>query len=172
MNKKKLAERILGAVLVCSFGFILYSAFLDTEGTVFVDRNTQIPPQARFIEPLEIEEKEVELARPKPVQEVFIPTKEVRPEEALEAPVLENGVANAWVIQVGSFSSLEKADEIRDSLIADDYRAYHRKLDTEDDRQLFRVLVGPYMNAEEAVQHQRAVDAMLDISTLLMKFEP
>lgn len=172
MNKKRLSERILGAVLVCSFGFILYSAFLDYEGEQFVDRNTQIPVQTTFVEPLDLPES------PEPVpalnttaEEMFVPREEVESQAVLEAPVLEQGKPNAWIIQVGSFSSLEKADEIRDQLIDQDYRAYHRVISASSGS-LYRVLIGPYTNAEEAVRHQRSVDTMLDITTMLMKFEP
>ena len=68
---------------------------------------------------------------------------------------------------MGSFSSLEKANSIVEQLVGDSYKAYHRKL-SED---LYRVLIGPYTDAEEAVQHQRDVDQSLSLSTLLMKFE-
>ena len=170
MNKKRLAERVLGAVLVCSFGFILYSAFLDYEGEQFVDRNTRIPVQTSFNEPLDLPPEPV--ATPETTaREMFVPQEEVAPESAVNASVLEEGEPNAWVIQVGSFSSEEKADEISNQLIAQDYRAYHRAISA-NSGQLYRVLIGPYTNAEEAIRHQRAVDSELDISTLLMKFEP
>lgn len=172
MNKKRLAERVLGAVLVCSFGFILYSAFLDYEGEQFVDRNTRIPLQTSFNEPLDLPAPPEPVASPETTaEEMFVPQKEVDTESAMNASVLEQGKPNAWVIQVGSFSSLEKADEISNQLMAQDYRAYHRAISA-NTGQLYRVLIGPYTNAEEAIRHQRAVDSLLDISTLLMKFEP
>lgn len=169
MNKKRLFERVLGAVLVSAFGFILYSAFLDSSGSVYVDRSTQIPVQTRFIDPLVIEEDVVVVVPEKTASQIFVPEQEVSSEEALQAPVTTGGIPNAWVIQVGSFSGSEKADEIVGQLIQDSYKAYHRKLASQD---LYRVLVGPYMDAEEAVRHQRELDKALDLSTLLMKFEP
>jgi DedD protein len=172
LNKKRLAERVLGAVLVCSFGFILYSAFLDYEGEQFVDRNTRIPVQTSSMEPLDLPDPPEPVASPDTsAAEIFVPEEEASAEEALDAPVLDQGEPNAWVIQVGSFSSLEKADEVRDQLIGQDYRAYHRAISSNQDT-LYRVLIGPYTNAEEAVRHQRAVDTLLDISTMLMKFTP
>ena len=172
MNKKRLAERILGAVLVCSFGFILYSAFLDYEGEQLVDRNTQIPVQTTFVEPLNLPDSPEPVSAPNTTaDDIFVPGEEVDSQSALESPVLEQGKPSAWVIQVGSFSSLEKADEIRDQLINQDYRAYHRAISA-NSGPLYRVLIGPYTNAEEAVRHQRSVDTMLDITTMLMKFEP
>lgn len=173
MNRKQLLERLLGAILVSAFGFILYSAFLDSSGQVYVDRSTQIPAQTRFIDPLEIDNKKVMVDQSeKTAKEIFVPTQEVSAETALEAPVTEEGMPNAWVIQVGSFSSSEKADEIRDQLIQKSYKAYHRQLESSSLEELYRVLIGPYMNAEEAVRHQREVDQILNLSTLLMKFEP
>lgn len=172
MNKKRLAERVLGAVLVCSFGFILYSAFLDYEGEQFVDRNTQIPVQTSFNEPLNLPPPPEPVASPETsAEEIFVPQEEVDAESAVDAPVLEEGRPSAWVIQVGSFSSVEKADEISNQLIDQDYRAYHRTISA-NSGPLYRVLIGPYTNAEEAIRHQRAVDSLLDLSTLLMKFEP
>lgn len=175
MDKKRLFERVLGAVLVSAFGFILYSAFLDSSGHVQVDRSTQIPVQSQFLDPLEIDDEPTSLPQPvKTASDIFVPSQKVTGEEALQDEVLsENGLPNAWVIQVGSFSGLEKADEIRDRLSAKFYKAYHRKLDPADSEGvLYRVMIGPYMNAEEAVRHQREVDQMLGLSTLLMKFEP
>ncbi|MEQ8954254.1 MAG: hypothetical protein RL120_08985, partial [Gammaproteobacteria bacterium] len=107
MNKKRLAERVLGAVLVCSFGFILYSAFLDYEGEQFVDRNTRIPLQTSFNEPLDLPAPPEPVASPETTaEEMFVPQEEVDAESAMNASVLEQGKPNAWVIQVGSFSSL------------------------------------------------------------------
>lgn len=177
MNRKRFFERVLGAILVSAFGFILYSAFLDSSGSVYVDRSTQIPVQSRFIEPLIITENAAIVDIPDAeAKEIFIPETEISAEEALQSPITDDGMPNAWVIQVGSFSSVEKADEISNQLIEKSYKAYHRKLQANtnqgDDTELYRVLVGPYMNAEEAVLHQREVDQMLSLSTLLMKFEP
>ncbi len=173
MNKRQVAERLLGATLVCSLGFILYSIFLDSTGDVYVDRSTQIPPQSRFFEPLEIETEAVEVAGSgTSAQRIFMPRRAADRAQALNAPVLDDQLPNAWVIQIGSFSTLERADEVRDRLVDSNYRAYHRKLSQIDEADLYKVLVGPYMRAEEAVQHQRDVDEILGVSSLLMKFEP
>ena len=163
----------MGAVLVCSFGFILYSIFFDSAGDGYVNRSTQIPVQSRLIQPLDIQEQTPEVARPaKSAEQIFIPQQQVTADEALAAAVLDEGKPNAWVIQVGSFSDQAKADEIRDGLISQSYSAYHRQISSSSGSVLHRVLIGPYMNAEEAVRHQREVDQKLDISSLLMKFEP
>ena len=174
MNKKQLFERVLGAILVSALGFILYSAFLDSSGRAYVDRSTQIPVPSRYIEPLAIEDSAIVNIPARDAEQLFIPRQEVSQEEALQAPVTEKGLPNAWVIQVGSFSSEDKAGEIRDRLIAESYKAYYRKLTASDPagQSLYRVLIGPYVNAEEAVRHQRQVDKMLELSSLLMKFEP
>ncbi|MEQ9564967.1 MAG: hypothetical protein RLN85_03985, partial [Pseudomonadales bacterium] len=127
MNKKRLAERVLGAVLVCSFGFILYSAFLDYEGEQFVDRNTRIPLQTSFNEPLDLPAPPEPVASPETTaEEMFVPQEEVDAESAMTASVLEQGKPKPWVIKVGRYTSLEKAYEIRNQLMSQDYRAYHR----------------------------------------------
>ena len=179
MNRKQFLERVLGAILVFAFGFIVYSAFLDSSGSVYVDRSTQIPARSGFIEPLDVQTLDNERARigahapGRPPGELFIPRRQVTAEDALGAGITGNGMPNAWVIQVGSFSSRERADDIRDQLIGKSYKAYHRKLDADkSESELYRVLLGPYMNAEQAVRHQREVDQMLELSTLLMRFEP
>lgn len=212
VTKKRLLERIVGALLVSAFCFILYSIFLDSETQHYIDRSTQIPLMPEFIEPLEIEETQIVIEEPvKSPVDTFIPTEEVSSQQAIESPILEISetkaeivsskatlsqikeeqpsgkevdevegvenqvveqkqvIPNAWVIQVGSFSGVEKADQIVNQLISKSFKSYHRDLSRDD---LYRVLIGPYIDADQAVRDQRQVDSILGVSTLLMKFEP
>ena len=182
MNKRHLLERLLGAVLVCAMGFVLYSAILDSSENTHVDRSTQIPLQTQFVEPLEMAEPLEPFETPETeVEALFVPDREIseviisddqsQPATDSEAPILNSaGLPNSWVIQVGSFSSQDKAAEIVDQLVAEQMRAYYREIPG-DQGPLYRVLVGPYLNNDEADKDGLIIDQKLNLSSILMTFE-
>ena len=91
-----------------------------------------------------------------------------------EAPVLkEDGSPNAWAIQVGSFSTYERALEVRDQLIEVGYKSYFRAAPAvPDDDELHRIMVGPYVNATEVAEHRAGISELLGVETILMEYTP
>ncbi|MBC6428960.1 MAG: SPOR domain-containing protein [Cellvibrionales bacterium] len=179
MSGRQIAERSLGALLVCALGFIGYSIVLDSADTAPPARAIEIPLQTTEIEPLRMADTTpLPLpAGPPAAETLFQPQDPVAPADIQDAPVLDAaGRPNAWVIQVGSFAGLEKANALRTRLIDTGYRAYHRRLPapaTERPAQsLYRILVGPYAHSDEAIHHQREIDALLKLRTELHRFQP
>lgn len=175
MAKARIRQRVLGAAVILSLGFIAYSILIQSSSNSYIDRSAQIPAQTNYIEPLGFEEPRsadvpVEVANP---EEMFIADTPVDSAEIQSSPVLdEEGLPNAWAIKVGSFSTLERAIEIRDQLVSHGYKAYFRRIPgAEQTEALFRVTVGPYVDAAEMAQHQSEINAVLDLETVSMDFE-
>ena len=176
MAKAALGQRILGAAVLLSLGFIGYSVFLQSNTEAYIDRSAQIPVQTNYIEPLDFEKPrgvDTEVVSNLP-NEMFNPTQEADVSELESAlPVDESGNPNSWLIQVGSFSSSERALEIRDELISQGFKAYVRMLnDANSGGELHRVLVGPYLGANEIAQDQSKIDELLSLETILLDYAP
>jgi len=182
LNDTNLRQRLLGAAVILSIGFILYSVFLQTEPAPFIDRSARIPMQDEYIESLEFapspdlggERLAAITNEPENLAKRYSSDEPVELEEVKAAPILnEEGKPNSWLVQVGSFSASERASEIRDQLIDKGYRAYYNKLQVEKGGEdLYRVLVGPYLDAEEIAKHQRDIDKYLDLETILTRYSP
>lgn len=168
-------QRILGAAVILSLGFICYSILIQSSTSAYIDRSAQIPLQTRYIEPLDLEppegqDRKLELTQP---EELFAASEDVDPATIQDTPLLdESGKPNSWAIQVGSFSTSERATEVREELIAAGYRAYYRRLSTaESPEQLYRVMVGPYVDASELERHMLEVNELLGVETVLKDYE-
>lgn len=176
MARATLGQRLLGAGVLLSLGFIGYSVFLQSNSGTYIDRSAQIPNQTKFIEPLSFEEprgvyEDTALQDP---SEMFNPTEPADLSQLdSAAPVDDEGNPNSWVIQVGSFSTAERASEIRDELLSSGYKAYVRILQADTiDAEFHRVLVGPYLGADEVRQHQSEIDEILSLETILIDYVP
>lgn len=88
------------------------------------------------------------------------------------APILnDQGLPNAWVIQVGAFSELAKAQAMRDQLVEQEWKAYFTRPQL-GQQGLFKVLVGPFVDPEEANSAKQELDEKLGVETWLTRFEP
>lgn len=76
-------------------------------------------------------------------------------------------LADAWIIQVGAFSSSNNADGLRDKLLAGGYKAYTRKVGG-----LFKVYVGPEIRRHRLEQQKSALEREYDVKTLILKYIP
>jgi len=98
-----------------------------------------------------------------------------QPEEPASADEPEGESAeqmpDAWVVQVASFRSQQRALELRDQLQDQGYRAYKRSATT-DSGQVNRVFIGPKIDKETANEVKRELDEALGLNTLVVRFEP
>ncbi len=91
---------------------------------------------------------------------------------APESPALdEQGIPIAWVLQVASVSTREKADKLTADLIARDYKAYHRAI-RRNDLVLYRVFIGPVFEREKLAAVKRDVDRELNVSAIIARYVP
>jgi len=86
-------------------------------------------------------------------------------------PLNQQGLPEAWVIQVGSFASKETANKLRDDLQADGQKAYVRTTTTEGNT-ISRVYIGPKLDRSQALAVKEEMDKRLKIKSMVMRFQP
>ncbi|MEE4193127.1 MAG: SPOR domain-containing protein [Halieaceae bacterium] len=111
--------------------------------------------------------------KPKPKRAAVPPLPDTEGERAAPAsPALDDqGIPIAWVLQVASVSSREKADQLTASLIGHGYKAYHRAI-RRDDAVLYRVFIGPVFEREKLAAVKRDIDKQLNVSALIARYVP
>lgn len=83
----------------------------------------------------------------------------------------DNGIPNAWVVQVASLGSAERANALRDQLLSDGYSAFTRTFNS-NGSQLTRVFVGPKISRDQAQELKDSLDKSLNMNTLVISFSP
>lgn len=178
MAKAHIRQRVLGAAVILSLGFIAYSVLIQSNSSAYIDRSAQIPVQTRYIEPLDFDEPKGPAAPKKAevlqADQMFISETPADLSEIHSVPVLNDaGMPNSWAIKVGSFSTEERANEIRDQLISQGYRSYVRRISNQvANDNLYRISVGPYVDANEVARHQSEINTLLSLETIVLDYEP
>lgn len=152
MLKPALRERLLGALVFLCLGLIFYPVVFDTRDEFVVNRETQVPTQLIRVAPMELEEPVI--SDPDVVvpiaDEMFVPDEPTSVVDSALAETQgilnEEGVPNAWILQLGSFSEVANAEELEQRLLEAGYRAYIRRTESADGSPRHRVLVGPYLD--------------------------
>lgn len=190
-------QRLVGALVLVSGGVVLWSVLFTGPAAYKVDRDSQIPPAPLLVEPEPIAPKRPqnipEVTRQEPLPEPPVPdlNAPAKPEEkvvkkpaAKAAPVDQGdktaspmldpktGVANAWVIQVASFSSSANAEKLKQRLQAKGYKAYVRAAPTASGKQLQRVFVGPELKEAAALRIKADIESTFKLKALIHEFEP
>ncbi len=193
-----LKQRLVGAVVLLALAVIFVPVIFDREQLQPVDRRTQIPI-APEITPVTVPEPEIaaDVAPAPPLEEVFVPEEpsaagslvttsleatadvaesDVTDSKAIELDVTEprltaEGVPEAWVLQVASFKSAERAQELRDKLIAEGYTAFTQLVQA-DQGAMTRLFVGPKLDKGRLLEEQATIEEKFQLSTFILKFKP
>ncbi len=99
------------------------------------------------------------LSRPKAVQ--------VDLQEKIIKETRQQAKLQSWVIQVGSFSQKQNADEFRDKLRKQKFTAYVDSVKAERGT-LYRLRVGPELDEKRALKTQKRLESLYKIKTLLV----
>jgi len=81
----------------------------------------------------------------------------------------DKGLPNAWVVQLGSFQSTERANELKKKLLKAGYKAYARSVNTTKG-QFFRVFVGPYINKTDVDKAKKRLDTNYKVNSRILIF--
>ncbi len=192
-------QRLVGALVLVSGGIVLWSVLFTGPAAYKVDRSTQIPPAPKVVEPepsapkRPVQVAEVESEQPLPEPPVpAIPAaggstqpetaSEPEPEKQAETasqpepktPIVDDstGVANAWIVQVASFSNEGNANKLKERLQAKGYKAYVKAAPTSSGKVLQRVFVGPELKKSVAEKHKAEIEATFKLKALLHEFKP
>ncbi|GAA6153183.1 SPOR domain-containing protein [Pseudoteredinibacter isoporae] len=109
-----------------------------------------------------------EKPKPKPTAK---PAPEKRVEPSSNDILKADGTPNAWVLQVISSSSEEKAKNLVKQLQDKNYAAYYRSAKTPKGL-IYRVYVGPKINRSKAERLKRELDKLLNVDALILRFQP
>lgn len=172
---EKLKQRLVGVMVLVALAIIFLPSLFHRKELVEIDTTTQIPP-APNIEPVVIapptKPENIEIPPP---QELFRPQEPeeevvVDSEEPSEAPSLtDKGVPAGWVVQVGSFKSVEGATSLVDGLLKKKLPAYKKTVETSQG-QFVRVFVGPYIEQGRANEIKKQLDREYQVKSKIIRF--
>jgi DedD protein len=77
----------------------------------------------------------------------------------------------AWILQVASVSSAEKAEQLRQQLLQKDRKAYTRRI-KRNGRDLYRVYVGPKFERARLEAMKKEVDREFGVESLIVRYVP
>jgi DedD protein len=86
-------------------------------------------------------------------------------------PLNAQGLPDAWVVQVGSFSTKEAANKLRDDLQQDGYKAYVRVVPI-GGANISRVYIGPKLDKTQAFSIKMQIDKRLKVNSIVTHFQP
>ena len=86
-------------------------------------------------------------------------------------PLNAQGLPDAWVVQVGSFTTKEAANKLRDELQADGLKAYVRSIPS-GSSVITRVYIGPKLDKAQAQSIKAQIDKRLNIKSIVTRFQP
>lgn len=86
-------------------------------------------------------------------------------------PLNQQGLPDAWVVQVGSFTTKEAANKLRDDLQADGQKAYVRTT-ASGSGSISRVYIGPKLDKNQALALKEQMDKRLKVKSMVMRFQP
>ena len=81
------------------------------------------------------------------------------------------GVPIAWILQVVSVSSADKAEQLRQQLVAKDRKAYTRKISS-NGKTLYRVYVGPKFERARLESLKKQVDKEFGVNSMVVRYIP
>ena len=92
--------------------------------------------------------------------------------EAPQKLVLDaDGVPVAWILQVASVSSADKADQLRQRLLKMDQKAYVKKV-RRGDKNLYRVYIGPKFERAALEKTKAQIDAEFGVTSMIARYYP
>lgn len=195
---QKLKQRLVGAFVLIALAVIFLPSLVKERPAYQVDTETRIP-EAPAIDAREFSSAQPpEQSEPAPEPEtMFLSADERQPvvedlaeartraaesnaatgtdvepdDDNTETGLDERGEPNAWVIQVASFSRPQAASDLRDRLQGEGYRAYVRSAST-GNGDVSRVFIGPKLSRAQALETKAAVDELLSVESLVVRFQP
>jgi len=121
-------------------------------------------------EPVEMKSTEIVPAVEPPPQ-VAPSTRETRSEPPEKLAMDSDGVPIAWTLQVATLSSADKADALRQRLLAVDQKAYIANVQS-GGKTLYRVCIGPKFERAELDRIQPQVDSAFGVKSLVARYVP
>ena len=190
-----LKQRLVGALILVALGVVFWPIIFVQPTEESAESVSAIPPRPDVSndpvpapEPVGLRESKpiAAASQPQPVQPVqddvavrepVAPPPE--PEEQStargQAPeplaIDDDGVPLAWILQVVTVSSKDKADAVREQLLAMDQKAYAQKI-VRDGKTLYRVYVGPKFERAKLEKLQSSIDKAFGVDSIVVRYLP
>ena len=158
-------QRLTGAMVLLVIALILWSVIFTDSDNMVMDRTSQIPPTPAF--------KEYRVA--KPVRPQKIKPVAQQPAAKGQAKVKQSprqdktGLPEAWVLQVASFTQSEKADQLKQALQKEGYKAFTRVAATKEAK-LKQVFVGPRFTKDAFNSDKKTIDKRFKVESMIVRF--
>ena len=176
MLSENMKQRIVGGFVLLALALILFALLFDFSDTTKVDTRSQIPESPK-IAPVIVDEPDRpdDIEAAKDDENIFQPeipqeVKEVKPSAPQSPGLTDGGVAEAWVLQVGSFHDAKKAQSLLEQLLAEGYTAYVRAQKS-NSGELNRVFVGPKVLKSKLEKDKAAIDKKHGVNALMLRFD-
>lgn len=171
-----LKQRIIGALVLVALVAIFLPVVLNFSEQRPIDTQTRIPARPD-IQPVDIAEPvRPENIEPAPAPDDMFQFGVDDPEQGEpltdeKSGLNAEGIPRAWLVQVGGFSELNKANAIIKSLKDDGYKAFMRA-GPSSAGQIYRVFVGPKIEKQRALKEKAAIDKKYHVDSIIVRFEP
>jgi len=193
-----LKHRLIGAAVLAAVAVLLLPSFFKEKKDYQVNTKSQIPARPNVVAEEFKPPQPVPNIEPAPAPEtMFSPTDVVSDQpvavtpssvatssvsashkalatQASSVPAIplnQQGLPDAWVVQVGSFTTKEAANKLRDDLQADGQKAYVRTITT-GGNSISRVYIGPKLDRNQAMALKEQMDKRLNVKSMVMRFQP
>ncbi|MCE2026906.1 SPOR domain-containing protein [Sessilibacter corallicola] len=179
-------QRLIGACVLVSVGIIFLPTLLHKESPQIVDTQTQVPVAPAFefksvespTEPtntaplIEPDEMFQAVSDSKADQVTSSESPQKKPDSSTHAESFDNrGLPKAWVVQVGSFSEIERAKKFSGDLRNNGYKAFHRE-HKNNSKTVYRVYVGPNINRDASEKLKSELDLQFSVNSLVLRYTP
>jgi len=180
--KEGMKQRLVGALVLLALGTVILPILFDFDGSYNIDTRSTIPA-APDIQAVEIEKagpvKDATAVASHDEMFRFDESREVAERSANDESTLQDqpaglnaeGIPNAWIVQVASFSDVEKAQTLTQQLLVDGYKAYKRKVVISGVVN-YRIYVGPKVSKVTMLEQKKAIEQKYKLKTLMLVFEP
>ncbi len=195
--EQSIKNRLVGVIVIFALAVIFLPMILDGAGVRKQSIEVVIPPQpvvssnpefeprmielqastdalpeleARFVDEKTPEQKPVkEAEQTEPAPAVAKSTTTAKVEQPAVEPKRVGG--DSWVLQVGSYQDRQKALVQRDKLRKSNIAAVFIEQFEIDNKAIYRVRLGPFINREQTRVAQNKIKAKHDIDGIIMKYE-
>lgn len=171
-RRQRLFHRLVGALVLAALAIIVLPMILDfraDQGTAITRSNIPERPAGLRMEeiPLQVPVRPAALDDARSAD--VVTGAEAADSQAV-APVAAAVVPKAWVVRVGSFSSAENAQGLRDQLRAKGYAAFVDQAEI-DGKTMWRVHVGPEAQRERGDALRDRIVGEMNLKAIVVAYE-
>ena len=131
-----------------------------------------VKPAAEPEQPSAVAEKApAAIAEKTPVAVAPVEPPRTRSQAPEKLAIDSDGVPVAWILQVASVSSADKAEQLRQRLLTMQQKAYVKKVDR-GGKDLYRVYIGPKFERAKLEKIQSDVDAEFGVKSMIARYIP